>query len=79
MFKEAEALTGIISTSVVVHVYTPQYPESTLVRNNTSITIKPKILRVWLEIFADNAVVDQSTVTVSGIVLETAHCIVALW
>lgn len=79
MFKEVEALTGIISASVILHVYTPQYPPSTLVRNSISLTTVKKVATVWLEIFADNAVVDQSTVTVSGTVLVTVQCIVALW
>ena len=78
MLKSNEALIGIISASVAVHVYTPQYPLSTLVRTSISITIEIMLI-VWCDIFADNAVVDQSTVTVPGTVLETTHCIVAFW
>jgi hypothetical protein len=72
-------LSGIISKSVVVHIYAPQYLASTLVRNSIPLTALPKILTFWLERLADKAVVDQSTVTVSGLLEMTVHCIVAFW
>ena len=62
-----------------MHVYTPQYPESILERVRIPLTIKPKGVKRWLEMLADNAVVDQSTVAVSAAVLSTVHCRVVLW
>ena len=41
---EVDAFPGIMSESVTVHVYSPQYPESRLVRWSSSITTSPKAL-----------------------------------
>ena len=75
MLMEVDALSGIMSESVTVHVYSPQYPESRLVRRSRSVTRLPlTVWSNWLEMLADNAVVDQSIITVSGTLLKTAHC-----
>ena len=62
-----------------MHVYTPQYPKSILLRTSSSATKEPKIFKLWLEMLADNAVVDQSIVAVSDAELMTVHCKVVFW
>ena len=49
--------------SVKVHVYCPQYPESTLVRNNSDNLKAESAKSLWFEMLADIAVVDQITGT----------------
>lgn len=51
----------LILESVKVHVYCPQYPESTLVRNSSDNLNAESTKSLWLEMFADIAVVDQTT------------------
>ena len=69
ILMEVDALPGIMSESLTVHVYSPQYPESRLVRCSSSIAELPKKMASWLEMLADNAVVDQPTRTVPGTLL----------
>ena len=40
-------------------MYSPQYPELTLVRNSIAVISSPKDTKSWLEMSANSAVVDQ--------------------
>lgn len=47
--------------SVNLHVYCPQYPESTSVRTSSDTLKVRNTDSVWVEMLADVAVVDQTT------------------
>ena len=61
-----------ILESVKVHVYCPQYPESTLVRNSSDNLNAESAKSLWSEMLADVAVVDQTT-GVAIFVLTSRH------
>lgn len=55
---------------VDVHTYVPQYPESTALRKTFLIFKNTASIKVWLEMLADRAIVDQFTFTAASLSVE---------